>query len=172
MLVMDLWLLRHAKSSWDEPGVDDRDRVLSPRGERDADRIGSYLAAEGVRPALVLCSPAVRTRQTLTRVLAGNDQEPEVRFDPSLYAATAAELLDAVREAPAAVSPVLLVGHNPAIQALARSLAIGGDGLGQLATKYPTGALAEIAFSAAAWRDVGEGSGELVRFVRPRDLSG
>jgi phosphohistidine phosphatase len=169
---MDLWLLRHAKSSWDEPGVDDRDRVLSPRGERDADRVGTYLAAEGVRPALVLCSPAVRARQTLARVLAAGDAEPDVRVEPSLYAAIAGELLSAVREAPDAISPVLLVGHNPAIQALARSLAARGDALDELATKYPTGTLAEIRFTAGSWRDVQEGSGELVRFVRPRDLDG
>jgi phosphohistidine phosphatase len=169
---MLLWLLRHAKSSWDEPGLGDRDRVLSRRGERDADRVGAFLASEGVAPALVLCSPAVRTRQTLERVLAALDAEPEVRFEPSLYASPAAALLDAVRAAPEAVSPVLLVGHNPAIQELARSLAARGDGLDDLAHKYPTGALAEIAFTAGSWQEIGEGAGGLERFVRPRDLGG
>jgi phosphohistidine phosphatase len=172
LTVMHLWLLRHAKSSWDEPGLDDRDRTLSRRGERDAERIGGYLAAEGVFPALVLCSPAVRARQTLARVLAAMDVEPEVVFEPSLYAFTTAALLDVVRAAPDAVSPLLLVGHNPATQELARSLAARGEGLDQLARKYPTGALAEIALAAGSWRDVAEGSGELMRFVRPRDLDG
>jgi phosphohistidine phosphatase len=170
MYVMDLWLLRHAKSSWDQPGLDDRERVLAPRGEHDADRIGVYLAAAGMRPALVLCSPAVRTRQTLARVLAAMGGEPDVRFEPSLYAFTNSGLLEVVRAAPGDVSPLVVVGHNPAIQELARSLAARGEGLGDLARKYPTGALAEIRLTAGSWRDVREGSGELVRFVRPRDL--
>jgi phosphohistidine phosphatase len=170
--MMHLWLLRHAKSSWDEPGLDDRERVLAPRGERDADRMGAYLAAEGVYPALVLCSPAVRTRQTLDRVLAAIGGEPEVRFEPSLYAFGNATLLEVVRAVPGDVSPLALVGHNPAIQDLARSLAGRGAGLDELARKYPTGALAEITFTAGSWGEVREGSGELVRFVRPRDLDG
>jgi phosphohistidine phosphatase len=169
---MELWLLRHAKSSWGEPGVEDRDRVLSARGERDAGRIGSYLAAEGVRPALVLCSTAVRAEQTLARVLDALGEEPEVRFDSSVYAATSAGLLGALRAAPDAVSPLMLVGHNPAVQELARSLSARGNELDELERKYPTCALAEIAVAIDAWRDLREGAGELVRFVRPRDLDG
>jgi phosphohistidine phosphatase len=169
---MDLWLLRHAKSSWNQPGLDDVDRVLASRGERDADRMGAYLAGEGLRPALVLCSPAVRARQTLARVLAGPEADPDVRFDPALYASTSTALLDAVHAAPPGASPLMVVGHNPAIQELARSLAGRGDRLDELRRKFPTGALAEIRFVADSWLDVAEGSGELVRFVRPRDLDG
>ena len=156
---MHLWLLRHAKSSWDQPGLDDRERVLAPRGERDADRIGAYLAAEGVHPALILCSPAVRTRQTLARVLAAIRAEPEVRFEPSLYAFADSTLLEVVRAVPGDVSPLALVGHNPAIHDLARSLAGHGQGLDELARKYPTGALAEIRFSAATWGTFVRGPG-------------
>jgi len=61
---MRLWLLRHAKSSWNDPGLKDRNRPLAPRGERAADRMRDYLDTEGIGPALVLCSSALRTRQT------------------------------------------------------------------------------------------------------------
>jgi phosphohistidine phosphatase len=171
-VVIHVWLLRHAKSSWDEPELDDRDRPLSRRGERGADRVGTYLASERFHPALVLCSPAARTRQTLARVLSPLGVDPEILFEPSLYASTASDLLDRLRAVPDAVSPLLLVGHNPAIQEVALALAGRGDAIDEVARKFPTGAVAEIAFGADSWRDIGEGSGELVRFVRPRELAG
>lgn len=167
---MRLWLLRHAKSSWDDPGAEDRDRPLAPRGERAADQMCDYFAAAGINPALVLCSSALRTRQTLARVLPALEPELEVRIESSLYTFDAASLLERVRAIPEGVASVMLIGHNPAMQELGIRLAAEGERLGQLAQKFPTGALAEIELPAISWHEVGESAGELTRFVVPRGL--
>jgi phosphohistidine phosphatase len=167
---MRLWLLRHAKSSWYDPGLEDRDRPLAPRGEQAADRMRDYFVAAGIRPALVLCSSALRTRQTLARVLSGLGPELEVRIESSLYTFDEDPLLDRLRVIPEGVPSVMLIGHNPAIQELAVMLAARGERLDELAQKYPTGALAEIGFPAGSWHEVGKTTGELTRFVVPREL--
>src|SRR6476646_10267620 len=103
-----LWLLRHAKSSWEEPELDDRDRPLAPRGERSADRMSDYVRAEGIRPDVVLCSSALRTRQTLARVLPGLGPELEIHSGPGLYTLDAASLLERVHAIPDRVSAMLI----------------------------------------------------------------
>jgi phosphohistidine phosphatase len=167
---MHLWLMRHAKSNWDDSRLEDRDRPLASRGERAADLMRNYVAAERIRPALVLCSSALRTRQTLARVLPALGPELEVRVEASLYTFDAGQLLDRLRAIPEGVAPVMLIGHNPAIQELAITLAASGDRLEQLAMKYPTAALAEIELPTDSWHEVGERSGALTRFVVPREL--
>lgn len=168
---MRLWLLRHAKSSWDDRSLEDEDRPLAPRGERAADRMRDYFVAEAIRPALVLCSPALRTRQTLDRVLPfERGSNLAVRIEPSLYTFDAATLLDQLSEIPEGVASVMLVGHNPAIQELAVMLAARGDRLDRLIRKYPTAGLAEIEFSEGPWHELDKAPGELTRFVVPRDL--
>lgn len=167
---MRLWLLRHAKSSWDDPGLEDRDRPLAPRGERAADRMRDFVVAEGIRPALVLCSSALRTRQTLARVLPGLEPELDVRIESALYTFDAAPLLERLRGVPEGVASVMVIGHNPAIHELAVMLASSGDRLDQLTQSYPTAGLAEIELRAGPWQDVGAAQGELIRFVVPREL--
>jgi phosphohistidine phosphatase len=166
---MHLWLLRHAKSSWDEPGLHDEDRPLAPRGEQSADRMGDYVRAAGIRPDVVLCSSALRTRQTLARVLSALGPKLEIHIEPGLYTFDAASLLERVRTIPDGVS-AMLIGHNPAMQELAVRLAARGDKLDTLAQKYPTGALAEIEFPAGSWHEIATSTGELTRFVVPREL--
>jgi phosphohistidine phosphatase len=168
---MHLWLLRHAKSSWDEPGLEDRDRPLAARGELAADQMRAYFLAEDLRPALVLCSSALRTRQTLARVLPALGSDLEVRIESSLYTFEAGALLGRLQMVPDGIDPVMLVGHNPAMQELAVMLAARGDRLDQLAQKFPTGALAEIEFSTSSWREIGASKGTLTRFVVPRELT-
>jgi phosphohistidine phosphatase len=166
---MRLWLLRHAKSSWDRPGLDDRERPLARRGARAVVHLRAYLEAEEIHPDLVLCSSALRTRETLAHVLPALGTELTIRIEPRLYGADPAELLEIVRGVPD-VGGVLLIGHNPGIQEFAIALASRGDRLDVLTTKFPTGALAEIRLPDGAWGDVAEGSGELTRFVTPREL--
>jgi phosphohistidine phosphatase len=167
---MRLWLFRHAKSSWSDASLRDEDRPLAPRGERAADRIRDYLDAEGIDPEIVLCSPALRARQTLGRVLPALGTELEVRIEPNLYTFEADVLLDRLGRIPSSVTLVLLVGHNPAIQDLATRIANRGDGLRDLSRKYPTAGLAEITFSEGTWDTLADQPGELVRFIIPRDL--
>ncbi len=168
---MRLWLLRHAKSSWDDPALDDGDRPLAPRGERAADRMRAYLDAETVRPALVLSSSAVRARQTLARVLPALGPDLEVRIEPRLYVFSADPLLDRLREVPENLASVMVVGHNPALHDLAVMLATRGDRLDDLTRKFPTAALAEIRTPSDSWRELGDEPAELTRFVVPRELS-
>ena len=168
---MRLWLLRHAKSSWDNPALDDSDRPLAPRGERAADRMRGYLDAEGVRPALVLSSSAVRARQTLARVLPALGPDLEIRIEPRLYVFSADPLLDRLKDVPEGVASVMVVGHNPALHELALMLASRGDRLEDLARKLPTAALAEIRSPSDSWSELGEEPAELTRFVVPRELS-
>jgi phosphohistidine phosphatase len=163
-----LYLLRHAKSSWDEPGLADRDRPLAPRGRRAAERMAGHLRTEGVRPGLVLCSPAVRTRQTLAAV-AGALGDPPVSVEDRLYGAEPEDLVARLREVPDPTGDVLVIGHNPTLQDLALELATEGDPLPRLREKLPTGALATLVFDGS-WRDLGHGRATLEALVVPRDL--
>ncbi len=168
---MRLWLLRHAKSSWSDEGLRDEDSPLAARGERAADRIQDYLEAEGIRPELVLCSSALRARQTLARVLPGLGTDLEIRVEPSLYTFDADALLDRLGRISSDVNSAMLVGHNPAMEDLATRIANRGDRLPDLLRKYPTAGLAEIAFSEGTWDTLADRQGELVRFIVPRDLA-
>ena len=170
-MTVRLWLLRHAKSSWDDPDMEDVERPLAPRGARAADRIRQYLDAEGIRPELVLCSSALRTRETLARILPGLGPELTVRIEPSLYPFEADQLLERLREVTDDVASVMLIGHNPAMQELASLLAGGGDRLDELRSGFPTAALAELDLGGGSWHELAPGTGRLTRFIVPRELS-
>ncbi len=167
-----IFLLRHAKSSWDDNSLADHDRPLSERGRRAAPRIGAYMRGAGCQPDLVLCSTSKRTRQTLAAVLSELDVEPVVEFEEELYLAAPGTMIDLVRSVPDTVEAVLLVGHNPGTGMLAGELA--GFGLaGQLnlmRAKFPTTALAIIELNVDRWEDTVGGCGTLKQFIRPRDL--
>jgi phosphohistidine phosphatase len=165
-----LWLLRHAKSSWDDSDMEDVDRPLAPRGARAGDRVRDNHDAEGIRPELVLCSSSLRTRETLARILPGLGPELTVRIESSIYSFEADELLDRLRAIPADVGSVMLVGHNPALQELATTLAADGDRLDELRKGFPTAALAELDLPISSWAGLASGSGRLERFVVPREL--
>ena len=167
-MAMRLFLLRHAKSSHDDPALADHDRPLAPRGERAAKTMGRYIRDHGVSPALVLCSSATRARETLDRLSAGIG-ESAVRIESELYEASAAELGERLRQIPDDVPSVMLIGHNPAIERLALDLAASGPDLDDMARKFPTGALAVLEFDAA-WSGLDSDGARLVAFVKPRDL--
>ena len=167
-VVKRLYLLRHAKSSWDEPGLADRDRPLAPRGERASKSMAKYLRDEGIVPELVLCSQSKRTRETLERLGLGDGTE--VRIEDELYAASAGELLGALHEVPDEVESVMVVGHNPGMERLALELAVGGDELDRMREKFPTAALATLELDGT-WSELAPGGAELVSFVKPKELS-
>jgi phosphohistidine phosphatase len=168
-----LYLLRHAKSSWDDPSLDDHDRPLATRGRKAAQLLAEELARQRFTVDLVICSSATRTRQTLQALLPALGPHIEVRFPNWLYGAQAAEIRDRLRRLDEAVGAVLVVGHNPGLQDLALDLV--GDGeraaLEQLRQKFPTGALATIT-TEMAWRGLGPSVGYLVSVVVPRLLEG
>jgi phosphohistidine phosphatase len=165
-----VYLLRHAKSSWKDDSLADRDRPLAGRGKRAAKAMARHLEAEGTRPDLVLCSPARRTRETLERIEVAFGDRVEATLDEALYAASEPELLARLKALPEEVGSVMLIGHNPGLEELALALASEGAGLERMREKYPTAALATIDLPARQWRTVRRGSGELVGYVRPKDL--
>lgn len=166
-----LTLLRHAKSGWDDPVTRDFDRPLNPRGRRAARTVGAEMKSQGLAFDLVVASSARRVTETLDEVAAGYG-EISPRYDERLYLASVATLLDVVRNAPDDVERLLLVGHNPGMEELALRLARrDSDPLrGEIEIKYPTGTVAEIELPADRWAEVREGTGRIVRFIRPRDL--
>jgi phosphohistidine phosphatase len=129
-----------------------------------------YLNTEQIRPALVLCSSALRTRETLARILPGLGHELTVRIEPSLYSFDADALLERLRDVPSDVGSVMLIGHNPAMQELASLLAREGNHLDELREGFPTAALAEVDLGVGSWAELAAGSGRLTRFIVPREL--
>lgn len=164
----ELYLLRHAKSSWADPSLADHDRPLAPRGRRDAKRIGEHLGALGVEPDLVLCSSAARTRETLELIWPAV-RTSIIEVEDGLYAAARDELLERLHSVPDDISSVLLIGHNPGLQELALVLATDSAERERLAAKFPTAALATLVFDRG-WGDLSPGAATLAAYVVPRDL--
>jgi len=165
-----LYLLRHAKSSWDDPELADHERPLAPRGIRAAKRIADHLSRERIEPELVLCSSAVRTRQTFELIRPAFGSTTTVTFEDSLYAASTEDLLERVRRLPAEVVSAMLIGHNPGLQQLALELASSGNDRERLEAKFPTAALATLEVDAT-WSRLARGDAVLTAYVVPRELS-
>ena len=162
-------LLRHGKSSWSDPTLSDVDRPLAPRGERASRRIAKYLRRKRVRPALVLCSPSLRTRQTLEAIEPSLGKGCSVELVPELYAASERELLERLRALPESAASVMLIGHNPGLQQLALVLASRGVDRAKL-QKFPTAALATLIVDSDSWAALSPGEAELISYVVPRQL--
>jgi len=167
--VRRLLLLRHAKSSWADPGTRDHERPLNERGRAAADRMGRHLDTAGLVPDLALCSSARRTCETLARL--DLPATVGIAVDPDLYLADPDTVLDRIRAVDEAVTTLLVVGHNPTTQDLALDLADGGDPatVHRIAGKYPTGALTVLTVTGP-WAALAPGTARLDAFVTPRDL--
>ena len=163
-------LLRHGKSSWSDSTLADIDRPLAPRGKHASRKLAKYMRRKRIQPGLVLCSPSLRTRQTLEAVESSLGKRCAVEVVPQLYAASEEELLERLQALPETVSSVMLVGHNPGLHNLALVLASRGTDLSQLEEKFPTGALATLDVHSESWTTLGPGDAELVDYVVPRQL--
>jgi phosphohistidine phosphatase len=164
-----LLLLRHAKSSWDDAMLDDRERPLAPRGKRAAGQICGYLLQQDLSPALVLCSSARRTRETLAGLMPAIRTDATVRIEEQLYGADAESLLRRIRAVDDSVPSVLAIGHNPAMHDLARRLASGDARAAEIDAAYPAGALA-IFEVEGEWSALDGSAAAVAEFVKPRDL--
>src|SRR5690606_34967185 len=127
--------------------------------------MADYLAREKLRPDLVLCSAARRTVETWRRMAGRLGGKARVLFEPALYLAEPEALLGRLRAAPDDAETVMLLGHNPALEMLARRLAHGGDreARRRMTRKFPTGAVAIVALDVARWSDLAERKGRLDR---------
>jgi phosphohistidine phosphatase len=164
-----LYLMRHAKSDWHGPSTDDHDRPLSDRGRRAGAAVAAYMQDSDVRPELVLCSSARRTRETLALLKPAVGDAAE-RFEEELYGASAEELFERLLDIPDEFGSVLVIGHNPGMQQLVADLARPAPEVEELVTKFPTGALATLESAADAWIDLRPRTLDLIRVVRPREL--
>ena len=167
-----LAILRHAKSSWADAGMDDFERPLNDRGRKGARRVGAEMAARGLHFDLVLASEAVRVRETISVASENYDFGPDVRYDDELYGAHEDLLMAVIRAIPEKDQSALIVGHNPGLEKLVASLA-RDDAAGhreRVATKFPTAALAVIDLGVEQWEQVSPGCGEIVELILPREL--
>ncbi|QPC93842.1 histidine phosphatase family protein [Mesorhizobium sp. INR15] len=163
-----LLLLRHAKSSWDDPALADFDRPLAPRGIKAAKLMGRELAARDWLPDLALVSPALRTRETWRLVSA--EVPAPVEFADELYDASSDTLLKALQRTPGFVGVLLLLGHNPGMEGLTKQLAGQGSdakAMRKVEEKFPTAALARFVLDGD-W--AGLSSARLTHCLWPKDL--
>ncbi len=159
----NLYLIRHAKSSWDDPGLDDIDRPLNKRGKRDAPQMGARLRDSGVRPGMICTSPAKRARKTARYLADALDYASErIVQQSALYTSSMERLLFLVRETSQDVDTLFLVGHNPVLGEFADFFL--GTSLGHL----PTCGIIGIAFAVSDWREVAADGGTLLVFDYPK----
>jgi phosphohistidine phosphatase len=159
-----LLLLRHAKSSWDDPNLSDHDRPLNARGHRDAPRIGELIKQHGLTPDLIIASTAARAQATARHVARHCDYPGHIDVAASLYQAAPDEYLTYLRTLPDEFAAVLVVGHNPGLEDLLELLAGSYQ-------KMPTAALAYLSFNISSWRDLtGSPRGQLINLWRPKEL--
>lgn len=165
-------VLRHAKSSYDDPKLDDFDRPLSDRGWKAGKRMGREFGDRGISFDLILASSAVRVRETIDAVEQSFDLPQPIRFEPGLYLAEWTEILEFIRALPETVHSPLLIGHNPGLEQLLLALSSGDEhGLrNRIAEKYPTAAFASVELAEGPWKDTESGTGRISQLILPRDL--
>jgi phosphohistidine phosphatase len=165
-----LHLVRHAKSSWRDGGLEDRDRPLNARGRHAAELLATHLARQPL-PDLVLCSSALRTRETFEHIARAYGRRPLVSIEDMLYLATARALLERIEAVAEDVATLLVIGHNPGLHELAAALARHGPrrDRARLSAKFPTGALASFRL-AGAWQAISHAPIALASYVVPSDL--
>ena len=164
VIMKTLLLLRHAKAENPRAGSSDINRALNERGKKEAPAIGTFIRKQNVMFELVLCSPAVRARETAELVLSAAEVTANVRYDQRIYEASPRQLLEVISEVEEDKSAVLLVGHNPGIEDLLRALTGTGEPMA-------TGTLAKINLNLDEWSRVTEDIGDLECIVRPDELA-
>ena len=157
-----LFLIRHAKSSWGDTALPDKDRPLNDRGRRDAPKMGERLAKRDVKPDLILSSPAMRALKTAEIIAKKLDyRRKDIVVDDRLYAVGADDLLDVIRKLGDKLERVMLFGHNPELTELAHRLS-------SKITHMPTCAVAEFTFDAKSWSKIGKVKPAKVTFDYPK----
>lgn len=164
-----LVLIRHAKSSWDDPFGDDHARVLNNRGRASAQAIGVWMAQEGYCPDVVLCSDATRTVETAELIMGSLAAQPNLQLSGRIYHASPDTILDLIHQQTA--KTVAVIGHNPGIGMLANALVKKAPKHNRF-NDYPTCASTVIDFNAQAWTEAKPRKGTCSAFVVPRDLIG
>ncbi|HEU4686783.1 MAG TPA: histidine phosphatase family protein [Vicinamibacterales bacterium] len=159
-----LLVLRHAKSSWNDPALDDHERPLNRRGRRDAPRMGELVREYGLMPDVVISSDAVRARMTAEAMAEAARYAGEILLDQHLYLASPDDILSLLRRVRQNAETVMIVGHNPGLEELVEQLTGAWQDL-------PTAALAQIVLPIDRWRDLTLSTrGTLRGRWRPKEL--
>ena len=165
-------LLRHAKSSSDDPAIADHDRPLNKRGKAAAPLIGQWLAERRHLPDTVLCSPSARTRETVRRMRDTLPRLPEPVVERDLYHASPGTMRDRLARLPRDCGTVMLVGHNPGLGSLVRKMSDGREKrrCRRAFEHFPTGAAAVLELDLESWSELDFAKGRFVDFAVPREL--
>lgn len=165
-------LLRHAKSSWDDPSLDDHDRPLNGRGQKSAPVIAAWLANRRHLPDRVLCSSSTRTRETVDRMKPELPGLPDPEIDPELYHASPSAMRERLAQLPAECDTVMVVGHQPGLGALARKLSDGQERrrCRRAYEHFPTAAAAVLEVDVEDWAELDFAKARFVDFAKPREL--
>lgn len=166
-----LGLLRHAKSSWEDPRLADFDRPLKKRGVRAARRMGEELSRAGVAFDAVFASPARRVVETISCFEQGYGEPLGARFEPRLYESSPVSLWQAMQSASDEAKRLLIVAHQPALQTFAALLCSKEQPLyGPLTDNFPTAAFVLIEFDSDRWAEIEPGTGRILLLLKPREL--
>ena len=170
--MLQLYLLRHAKAEAASPTGRDHDRRLAASGQDDAQRMGVYLERHAIRADRTVLSTAARVQETWAAIAPALSHPPATISEPRLFNASVMDILDVIRAQSDKTQSLMLVGHNPGLEQLVLRLVPHGadDARSEVEIKYPTASLAEMVFAVDRWDQVADGGGDLIRFVRPRDL--
>jgi phosphohistidine phosphatase len=159
-----IYIIRHAKSSWDNPSLSDFDRPLNPRGLKTAPMMGTYLSQKGINPDIILSSPALRAAETAHLLKNAASWQAEISFDERIYEASPQTLHHIVKELDGKIPSVLIIGHNPGIESFIRLLTNRVEAM-------PTCSFAHIVCRENLWSDVRPGDCDLVEIIRPKEIA-
>jgi phosphohistidine phosphatase len=162
LFMKTLFLLRHAKSSWEFPSLSDFERPLNERGRRTAPFMGHLMKERGICPAVIICSPAVRARETAIAVKSASDLICEIVFESGVYEASPNVLRKIIENLKDTFASAMLVGHNPGMEGIIYYLT------GRV-EPMPTAALAIVELDVDKWSDTLDGSGTIVEIIRPKE---
>ena len=181
--MLDLFLFRHAKSSWSDETLDDFDRPLNKRGKKSAQVMGQYFVSQGVQPDMVVCSKAKRCKATLKLLLKQGFAPHSQVFQNQFYLATSDKLLQVIKNTPETVKSLMIIGHNPGLETLAIKLCkdINNPDYLSIRKKFPTAAFVHLKIELGAtsrdclnqgWSHLAPNSGTLYCYQTPKQLLG
>jgi phosphohistidine phosphatase len=165
----ELFILRHSKSDWRDSALSDHDRALNSRGKHDAEQLARWLKANSIRPNKVICSTALRARQTLQPIIEYLDlADGDIQYEERLYLASLKNLLQVIRAAKPNQGSLMIVGHNPGLDELVTYLASSPPSLSKSGKLMTTTSLAHFKMPAD-WSRL-EQQAQLITITRPGDI--
>lgn len=165
-----LYLLRHAKSDWNNTFLSDFERPLNQRGRRSASKIASFISTNKIRPELILCSSARRTRETLEIIQHSFNPKTEFSIENELYASSVYDLIKRIQRVPDSIKSLMIIGHNPGMQDLSLQLSTSSELRDQISEKFPTGALVDVFIETESWSRIAQGEARIISFTTPNDI--